>query len=166
MSFVSLNIGGDFTKLIEKWVFQPLWHYLILALGKSKLWIVISIKFIFSCIWKSYSHIFEFINEWRCPGQREKANKSLRELAKQFNGCILLIELSNGRYWWEKLYTRKHNNPIFQKWLLCLDYYNLVTIPNGIVKDTKLTRLGYRVAYMIQCHGEIPPIWYPIPMFP
>lgn len=161
MDPVTLNLGGDFAKLLEDYFLKPLKRLLIWVFYKSKPLMISCAKSISLCCWKSYAHVSEFVKERRSPGQREKANRELIELAHRFMRCKPFLALSNNRLWWCRLFDRDHEDEFFQDAILSLEEAGLIEIPNGAVKDSQLTRLGCRVAYVIWHHGIIPPVWYP-----
>lgn len=83
--------------------------------------------------------------------------KFLSDLARKYTGSIILIELYNGQYWWSKLYERRHEEYEFISQYASLHTDNLITNKDGVVKDTQITDLGRKVAYIINHYGELPP---------
>lgn len=150
---------GDFAALVEKYLVLPI----ISAYHKIKPSVLACARFPFALGWKSGVFVVEAAKVLLRSGQREKDNKRLIELSYKFRVCKPLLELSLGRYWWKMLYEHKRDDDEFQYWILLLEETGLITIPHGVVKDSRLTRLGHRVAYVIWHYGQLPPIWYPVP---
>lgn len=150
---------GNFAALAEKYLILPI----VSAYHKVKPVVLTCARCLFAIGWKAGVFIVEAPRVLLRSGHREKDDNRLIELSHVFRTCKPLLELSTGRYWWGKIYERKRDDAEFQYWILLLDETGLITIPNGVVKDSKLTRLGYRVAYVIFHYGGLPPIWYPVP---
>ena len=150
---------GDFAALVEKYLVLPIVSFC----RKAKTLVLPCARFLFAIGWKSGVFVVDTSKVLLRSKQRERDNDRLIELSHQFRVCKPLLELSMGSYWWEKIYEHKRDDDEFIYWILLLDETGLITIPNGVVKDSKLTRLGHRVAYVIFHYGELPPIWYPVP---
>lgn len=90
----------------------------------------------------------------------EHYQEELVNLALRFHRCLLLIELDNGKYWYVSLYERYHEEDQFMNDSMNLKEAKLIEIPNGIVRDTCITRKGRQVAYIIKHHGKFPPRGY------
>jgi hypothetical protein len=104
----------------------------------------------------------DIIKEWRHPGQRKLEEEKLIELATLFHCSIILLEITSGRDYWLNLYKRKKEDFSLQQEHIALEEYGLIESVDEYVCNSKPTKLGYRVAYVIKKYGEIPPPWYPI----
>lgn len=160
MSDISISIG-DFAVLLDKYVLAPICHGLRWIFQKVKPYVIKSSRVIYNWTRKKCFLLIDIIKEWRHPGQRKLKEEELYNLAERFHRSIILLEMTSSRYWWYRLYERKREDISFQQDHIALEEYGLIEVPGGVVRDSKPTRLGYRVAYVIRHYGNIPPIWYP-----
>lgn len=154
--------SDEFWRILDKRVIEPL--YVAIKWIYKKSWpIVVSITIALSR-WcrKKYAITLDAIKEWKNPGQRKEAEDKLMALANHFRSSIILLELTSSRYYWMKLYERKKEDFLFQQEHIELEEYGLIELVDEFVCNSRPTRLGYRVAYVIKKYGEIPPIWYPL----
>lgn len=78
------------------------------------------------------------------------AQQEVIRLALRFGKCPIMYHLNNGRNDWVKFHEKFRETGIFQQDLAACEDAGLLTIPDGVVREARLTEKGKRVMTFVK----------------